>query len=110
MTKKLPWTDEEVAELFRLRDVEQLMFKDIDVRLNRRAGASWQKYDAVASANGKRIKPEPGAITISVTEQQIAERAARAALSHRTLTAAFFGDPLPGYSALDRRRGNGDAR
>ena|SRR6187402_1434207 len=31
------------------------------------------------------------------------ERNARLALAPRDLTAAFFGDPLPGYSALEKR-------
>jgi len=34
----------------------------------------------------------------------LADRDRRAELEHRDLTAAFFGDPLPGMSALDRRR------
>lgn len=33
----------------------------------------------------------------------LAERALRMALGPRDLTAAFMGDPLPGFSALDRR-------
>ena len=33
----------------------------------------------------------------------LAERDRREALRDRNLTAAFFGDPLPGLSALDRR-------
>lgn len=31
------------------------------------------------------------------------ERNRRLSLAPKSLTAAFFGDPLPGYSALDRR-------
>jgi len=33
----------------------------------------------------------------------LSERNVRSGLQHRDLTAAFFNDPLPGYSALDRR-------
>jgi hypothetical protein len=33
----------------------------------------------------------------------LADRDRRAELEPRDLTAAFFGDPLPGMSALDRR-------
>ena len=36
-------------------------------------------------------------------EQVILERNMRASLAPRDMTAAFFGDPLPGYSALDKR-------
>jgi len=33
----------------------------------------------------------------------IADRDYRSGLPPRDLSAAFFGDPLPGYSALERR-------
>ena len=36
----------------------------------------------------------------------LADRDRRAELEPRDLTAWFFGDPLPGMSALDRRRSN----
>jgi hypothetical protein len=36
----------------------------------------------------------------------LADRHRRAELEPRDLTAWFFGDPLPGMSALDRRRRN----
>ena len=36
----------------------------------------------------------------------LADRDRRAKLEPRDLTAWFFGDPLPGMSALDRRRHN----
>ena len=36
----------------------------------------------------------------------LADRDRRAELQPRDLTAWFFGDPLPGMSALDRRRHN----
>lgn len=38
-----------------------------------------------------------------VPEDRLADRDRRATLEPRDLTASFFGDPLPGYSALDRR-------
>lgn len=43
-----------------------------------------------------------------VTEQEQADREQRYALTPRDLTAAFCGDPLPGYSALDRFQSVGD--
>jgi hypothetical protein len=39
----------------------------------------------------------------------LADRDRRAELEPRDLTAWFFGDPLPGMSALDRRRHNEQA-
>jgi hypothetical protein len=39
-----------------------------------------------------------------VPARVLAERDARLSLSHRDVTAAIAGDPLPGRSALDRKR------
>ena len=66
---------------------------------------------ALQNARQRKI-PDPRAarrITNSrknpkVPEYLIAERERRKQIEHRSLTAAQFGDPLPGYSALDRRR------
>lgn len=55
----------------------------------------------------RRRKPTTPIIQVDprprVCKQALAERAARRDLEHRDLTGAFFGDPLPGYSALDQR-------
>jgi hypothetical protein len=42
--------------------------------------------------------------TIAVSAQALADATHRASLEHVSLTAALCGDPLPGRSALDRRR------
>lgn len=39
-----------------------------------------------------------------IPERVLSERERRRELSHASFTAAWQGDPLPGYSALDRRR------
>lgn len=53
---------------------------------------------------------EPAHITLSPSVRPcplaLADRDRRAELQPRDLTAWFFGDPLPGMSALDRRRQN----
>lgn len=41
---------------------------------------------------------------LPVSAAALADRDHRALLEPRSQTAAFFGDPLPGYSELDRRR------
>lgn len=51
----------------------------------------------------RRLVQQPTPV-VSVPESVLAERAARLALSPRDLTAAIAGDPLPGMSALERRR------
>lgn len=38
-----------------------------------------------------------------IPPEVLADRDRRRDLNHRDLTAAFFGDPLPSYSALERR-------
>jgi hypothetical protein len=52
-----------------------------------------------------RLPPTPHRVTAPIVtpESVWAEAAHRRRLSRPTLTAEFFGDPLPGYSALDRR-------
>lgn len=42
----------------------------------------------------------------SVVERLMVEANARRGVAHRDLTAAVFGDPLPGRSALDIRQGS----
>jgi hypothetical protein len=44
-----------------------------------------------------------GEIPIDIPEHVLAERAAREKMIFRDTTAVLMGDPLPGYSALDRR-------
>ncbi len=48
-----------------------------------------------ARAWEKTLRPDPAAL---------AEREQRLALAPRDLTAEIFGDPLPGYSALEKAR------
>lgn len=58
-------------------------------------------------ANGEfqsaRVHHEPPSATHRPKPEQIAERDFRLSLPARDLTAEFFGDPKPGYSALERR-------
>lgn len=52
----------------------------------------------------KAVSPYINNIGARPPQFVIAERDERSALTPRNLTAAFFGDPLPGHSALDRRQ------
>lgn len=54
-------------------------------------------------AKERRNRRNEPVIKVSVAPEIIADAARRANLKHPSLTAAFFGDPLPGYSALDLR-------
>jgi hypothetical protein len=88
MKSRVPWTDEDVAEVIRLREVEDLMWSEIDRRMQRPRGCSATKYDSL-----RRQPPKPRPKPPQATYQ-----------AHATLTGAILGDPLPGRSALDRKR------
>jgi hypothetical protein len=54
---------------------------------------------------GKIAVTDHGVAALRISEEQKADREARyAALQLRTQTQEFFGDPPPGFSALDRKR------
>lgn len=66
-------------------------------RYQRRQGKGLREWDRAPRLQMERpsaIRPAPGVVE---------ERDYRLSLAPRDLTAAFCGDPLPGYSALDRR-------
>jgi predicted transcriptional regulator len=52
---------------------------------------------------GARRQPRVDKADMTVPAEVLADRERRMNLSHRDYTAAFFNDPLPGYSAMDRR-------
>ncbi len=74
------------------------------------AGSKWAKLTRGARGSPKLGRPAGPlrgehrfAIANDVPPEVIADAAARSALAPASLTAAFFGDPLPGRSALDQR-------
>lgn len=79
-----------------------------DDRQRRRDQLKARRLAAKASALPCRRKlPAPPVVQAAprprVCQQALADRAIRSALPPRDITAAFFNDPLPGYSALDQR-------
>jgi hypothetical protein len=86
------FTDDEVAEILRLRDELHWTFPSIDEALDRRPGVCCQKYQQVKSARRclHQAPPKPRPTIIRPT-----------VLPYRDLTSAFCGDPPPGRSALD---------
>lgn len=98
------FTDEEIADLLRMREVDRLSFPQIDAALGRRHGVCKAKYQQLRDGGSllverRLIEPPP----IKVPEDRIADRDRRRALSPASITAALLGDPLPGRSALDLR-------
>jgi hypothetical protein len=64
-----------------------------------------REYDRIRNGpTGAGHKPQP-----RPRPKTIEDRDRRADLQPATLTARIFGDPLPGYSALDRRSSCGRA-
>lgn len=99
-----PYTPEDEQQLLYMRDVLKMRWYLIDRAQGRGNGSSFQKYSALKAG------PAPSLIgsyvRVQAPPEQLADRDARYAASNlMTPTAAFFGDPPPGYSALDQRQG-----
>lgn len=102
-----PWSADDVAQLLHMRDVQKLPWRVIDATLKRSKGGSFQKYEQIG---GRRNLSSAGvgveSCRVRVSAEQEAARLARfEAQCRMTPTATFFGDPPPGYSALDQREG-----
>lgn len=65
----------------------------------RRKRAETTASRTVAGVTFVRVPRETAAMDNALNDRNV-----RINLAPRSLTAAFFGDPLPGYSALDQRR------
>lgn len=95
------WTDAEVKLLFELRDDEAWEWFQIAEHLGRKIDNCKQKYfdtrHRKRAARGESFEKCPNAAMI---DRERRERARAGA----SITAQIFGDPPPGYSALDRRR------
>jgi hypothetical protein len=117
-----PWAAEEWQ---RAQDLQKqgLGFDDIAVRLNRSGRAvraKFAKENLTAEQRQQRAEYQRLRRSEEIKTRQIAgvtfakvptreaasafaQRDRKLALTPRNLTAAILGDPLPGYSALDRR-------
>lgn len=100
------WSPEEHARLLHLRDVEGKEWPEIAAELGRTASAVQSRY--VDNRNGVGVYRQ--STKREGYDAAAAAREATSALSHGSVTAAFFGDPLPGRPALDRRQHLPDIR
>ena len=69
-------------------------------------GSAFKRLDRIkpkCDANGAPLE-EDGVFKIHIPPEVLAEKAVRIELEHASVTAALCGDPLPGYSALDRAK------
>lgn len=93
-----PWTENDDQTILRLKS-EGLGVVAISKRVDRTPASVstrlGQLVNGIDGAKDTRAGP--------VSPRALADRDRRASLQHPTLTAAFCGDPLPGYSAWDRR-------
>jgi hypothetical protein len=100
-----PWTINELTRARAMRANGESYAK-IDAALGRRVGSTQGKFDYLATEK-QRSRPDdeqlPG-LRLASTDALADREARREAADRRDLTAATFGDPAPGYSALDRRR------
>lgn len=85
---------EEARERYRKQRREYMREYSRDTRTTRSAA---EKMGMHASGASRTREPD-------VPRGVLRERAEREQLAPRSLTAALCGDPLPGYSALERRR------
>lgn len=102
------WSDQDIADLLHMREVQRLPWHVIDQKLRRSKGGAQLKYGAVRAARTEREarsgRTHSGGGRAEPSGEQLQARSERAAAADlRTQTAVFFGDPPPGYSALDRR-------
>jgi hypothetical protein len=99
MKHREPWSAEQIAQLYDLRDNQKLSFNQIGLIMGKTASALNSKYSYAESAV-RRHKIS----TVNIVPRDCdIDRRHRQSLEPRDLTAAFCGDPLPGYSALERR-------
>lgn len=91
LKEKIRW--EKMTEEHRQQRRDQLKARRLAVKA---VTPSRQRRKPVAPA--VQVAPRP-----RVSQQALADREIRMKSAPRDLTAAFFNDPLPGYSALDQR-------
>lgn len=111
------WSDADRCELIRLRRECGLSWEECAARFPNATLSACRTQFALATSKLPRNRAQRGEarrvdfeetdpIAARVGEGVLAERDHRNALriGRSDITANFFGDPLPGYSALDQRR------
>jgi hypothetical protein len=105
------WTEGEKRVLIALRDHSGLSFAEIakafDGSTADTCKSLYFNLKFYRAAGGRKTAARSDPVAARVLDEVIEERNARLALrlARTDLTATFFGDPLPGYSELDARRG-----
>ena len=99
------WTDDDIARMIDMRERQCMTWSQIDAAMNRSPGGSCIKYESLRRPKLPSIHQNDAGGRITLSVQQESERIARErAASRRDLTGAIFGDPPPGFTALDKMR------
>jgi hypothetical protein len=92
-----PWTEDELKRAHDMRAAGYL-YDVIDKMLGRRTGSTKRQLEK----DGLGYNVKSGRIPVGLAVERDALAAAR---ERRALTQDFFGDPPPGYSALNGKTG-----
>lgn len=119
MSRGRKWTDEEVAALLKLK-TNSMPLRTLALRLGRTTTSITEKLRLINMTQHDRQKRRDrinmhryGRYAMKThhivaaprpAPDALAERDIRLSIAPRDLTAVLLGDPLPGYSALDRRQ------
>jgi Myb-like DNA-binding domain len=97
------WRDDEVSELMRLRLTEGRSWDEIARALGRTESGVKSKYKYETHSREVRMPSVPF-VREAVPDSVLKEQARRVvAWGERSLTAAVFGDPPPGWDARSRK-------
>jgi Myb-like DNA-binding domain len=105
------WTDEETAilEAFAAEHVRigRIPWLRLAEMLGRTKHSCEDKWARIRARNQQLPQPRfsRGQIHLKASAEALIERDRRYAIKPRDLTAELMGDPLPGESALEKRRG-----
>jgi hypothetical protein len=80
------------------------IFESIGRELKRSGHAVEHRMRIYGASFGLNPASKPLATPVEISQAMVEREARRRAEAYRSITASFFGDPAPGYSALDQRR------
>jgi hypothetical protein len=81
-----------------------LIFEQIGRELQRSGPAVENRLRVYGASFGLNPASKPISTPVETSQAMIDRDIRKRAEAHRSITASFFGDPPPGYSALDERR------
>lgn len=103
LTVPKPWPDEEIKRLFHLRNVLGRDWSEIAIDLGRTESGVKSKFK-YATYERETKQPSVPFVREPVPDTVLVDRAKRLGSAARDLTASILGDPIPGWSALERVR------